>query len=108
MNLPPVIVRLPDGTQTSIAAIEVPHRVGETIQSWDCSFKGLDTSDYVVGQIWGRLGAMYFLGDQVRARMDLPTTIKAILDLSGSATSACSTSWNWRTRCALSRRSWLS
>jgi hypothetical protein len=34
-NLPPVIVRMPDGTLRSIEAIEAPHRVDEQIQSWD-------------------------------------------------------------------------
>ena len=29
--------------------IEVPRRVDEQIQSWDCAFKDLETSDYVVG-----------------------------------------------------------
>jgi predicted phage terminase large subunit-like protein len=82
MNLPPVAVRLPDGTTQSIAAIEVPPRVDEQIQSWDCAFKDLETSDYVVGQLWGRLGAMYFLGDQVRGRMDFPATVNAVRDLS--------------------------
>jgi predicted phage terminase large subunit-like protein len=54
----------------------------EQIQSWDCAFKDLLTSDYVVGQLWGRLGPNFFLGDQVRARMDCPTTVKAVRDLS--------------------------
>jgi predicted phage terminase large subunit-like protein len=73
---------MPDGTLASITAIEVPVRVEEQIQSWDCAFKDLETSDYVVGQIWGRIGALYFLGDQVRARMDCPTTVKAVRELS--------------------------
>ena len=30
--------------------------VEEQIQSWDCAFKDLETSDYVVGQVWGRAG----------------------------------------------------
>jgi predicted phage terminase large subunit-like protein len=81
-NLPPVSVRLPDGTVTLITAVEVPHRVAEQIQSWDCAFKDLDTSDYVVGQVWARLGAAFFLGDQVRGRMDCPTTVKAVRELS--------------------------
>jgi len=80
-NLPPVVVSMPDGTQRSIAAIEAPQHVEETIQSWDCTFKDLDTSDYVVGQVWGRLGPMFFLGDQVRARLDCPGTVKAVRDL---------------------------
>jgi predicted phage terminase large subunit-like protein len=81
-NLPPVIVQLPDGTQISIVAIEAPHRVDEQIQSWDCAFKDLQTSDYVVGQAWARLGAAYLLADQIRARMDCPTTVKAVRALS--------------------------
>ena len=81
MNLPPVVVSLPDGTQMSITAIELPHRVDESLQSWDCAFKDLDTSDYVVGQVWGRLGSMFFLGDQVRARMDCPATAHAVRQL---------------------------
>jgi predicted phage terminase large subunit-like protein len=80
-NLPPVIVRLLDGTHRSIDAIEAPRLVDEQIQSWDCSFKDLDTSDYVVGQVWARLGAIFLLGDQIRARMDCPATVKAVRDL---------------------------
>ncbi len=80
-NLPPVIVSLPDGSQMSITAIELPQRVDESLQSWDCSFKDLDTSDFVVGQVWGRVGSMYLLGDQIRARMDCPATVKAVLQL---------------------------
>ena len=69
-NLPPVVVRMPDGTQAPILAIEVPRRVEEQIQSWDCAFKDLKTLDYVVGQALGRIGSIYLLGDQIRARMD--------------------------------------
>ena len=80
-NLPPVIVRLPDGTQQSVIAA-VPARIDEVIQSWDCAFKDLATSDYVVGQVWGRAGAAYLLLDQVRARMDYPSTVRAVVGLS--------------------------
>ncbi len=80
-NLPPVVVRMPDGSTTSIPAIEVPHGPVEQIQSWDCAFKDLDTSDYVVGQVWARMGACFFLGDQVRGRMDCPGTVKAVREL---------------------------
>ncbi len=80
-NLPPVIVRMPDGTHQSINAIKVMH-VDEQIQSWDCSFKDLLTSDYVVGQVWARRGSLFLLGDQVRARMDCPATIRAVRALS--------------------------
>jgi len=81
MNLPPVIVRMPDGTQISIVAIEVPRYVDEQLQSWDCAFKDLETSDYVVGQVWARVGAFFLLGDQVRGRWDCPATVKAVREL---------------------------
>lgn len=50
----------------------------EVLQSWDCTFKDADSSDFVVGQVWGRAGPDKYLLDQVRARMDLPTTLMAI------------------------------
>jgi predicted phage terminase large subunit-like protein len=78
-----VIVRMPDGTLASIVAIELPRRVDEQLQSWDCAFKDSETSDYVVGQAWGRMGSMYLLGDQIRGRMDFPATVHAVRELSG-------------------------
>jgi hypothetical protein len=45
-NLPPVIVKLPDGSQLSIPAVELLS-TDEQAQSWDCAFKDLATSDYV-------------------------------------------------------------
>lgn len=83
-NYPPIFVRLPDGTQISIVAVDAPALVDEQIQSWDCSFKDLETSDYVVGQVWGRVGARYLLGHQVRARMDCPATVKAVREVSNA------------------------
>ena len=50
----------------------------EVIQSWDCAFKDLKTSDYVVGQVWARKNADMFLIDQVRGLMDFPATLAAI------------------------------
>jgi predicted phage terminase large subunit-like protein len=53
----------------------------EIIQSWDMSFKDAKDSDYVAGQVWGKKGADRFLLDQIRERMDFPTTIKAVCAL---------------------------
>ncbi|MEP9408554.1 phage terminase large subunit [Peribacillus frigoritolerans] len=58
-----------------------PDKFDEVSQSWDCTFKDNDDSDFVVGQVWGRIGADKYLLDQVRARMDLPATIKAFRDM---------------------------
>lgn len=48
------------------------------IQSWDCTFKDLKTSDFVVGQVWGMQGANRYLLDQVRGRMGITETMNAI------------------------------
>ncbi len=52
------------------------------VQSWDCTFKDSLTSDYVVGQTWGKYKASFFLLDQIRNRMSLPETMKAIRHMS--------------------------
>ncbi|MCI1696477.1 phage terminase large subunit [Aneurinibacillus aneurinilyticus] len=61
---------------------ELPSAFDEVIQSWDCTFKDSNDSDYVVGQVWGRIGADKYLLDQVRAQMNFPATISAIRSLS--------------------------
>lgn len=54
----------------------------ELIQSWDLAFKGTDGSDYVVGQVWLRVGSQAYLLDMVRDRMNFPQTLDAIRALS--------------------------
>jgi predicted phage terminase large subunit-like protein len=81
-NLPPIPVAMPDGSIQMIEVVEAPHSVDEEIQSWDCSFKSLDTSDFVVGQVWARRNGRFVLGDQVRGRIDCPGTLKAVIELS--------------------------
>lgn len=61
---------------------QAPDAFDEIIQSWDMAFKETNTSDYVVGQVWGRKGADKYLLDQVRDRMDFPATIQAVRSLS--------------------------
>lgn len=57
-------------------------RGAELIQSWDCAFKGLDDSDFVVGQVWARQAGSFYLVDQVRARMTIRGTLAAVLAFS--------------------------
>jgi predicted phage terminase large subunit-like protein len=59
---------------------ELPAATGSFrwLQSWDCSFKDTSESDYVVGQVWLRVDAAYYLVDQVRERMDFVRTRQAI------------------------------
>lgn len=59
----------------------LPH-MDTIIQSWDTALTTSATSDYVVGQVWGRKGADLYLLDQVRGRFDFDETVQAIRDLS--------------------------
>lgn len=52
--------------------------VDEVVQSWDLTFKDSKGSDYVVGQVWARIGNSAYLVHQVRARMNFTATCDAI------------------------------
>lgn len=56
----------------------MPAQFDEIIQSWDMTFKDKKENDYVVGQIWGRIGADKYLLDQLREQLDFPKTLKAM------------------------------
>ncbi|MBS4200286.1 phage terminase large subunit [Bacillus sp. FJAT-49732] len=51
------------------------------IMSVDATFKDKDDSDYVSIQVWGKVGANSFLKDRVKARMNFPTTLQAIMNM---------------------------
>ena len=50
IDLPPVAVRLADGSLGSVPAVAVPGQFDTMIQSWDMTFKDNASSDFVVGQ----------------------------------------------------------
>jgi predicted phage terminase large subunit-like protein len=81
-NLPAVEVRASTGQMVSVQAVPVPSEFEQEIQSWDLSFKNLDTNDPVAGQVWGAKGADRYLLDQVCKRLDMPQTVDAIRTLS--------------------------
>jgi phage terminase large subunit-like protein len=41
---------------------------GDWLTSWDTKLKQTDSGDYVVGQVWARVGGTYWLRDQVRGQ----------------------------------------
>jgi predicted phage terminase large subunit-like protein len=81
-NMPPVLVKLPDGSIERRNAAELPSRFDQQLQSWDMAFKGKQTSDYVVGQVQAAHGADRYVLDQIRERLDLPGTLLAVRRLS--------------------------
>ena len=62
-------------------ARSLPPRFDRIVGSWDMSFKDNKTSDFVVGQIWGRHGADFYLLDQARGRWDFSKTLEVFKNL---------------------------
>jgi len=48
------------------------------LASWDATFTGATTSDWVVGQVWGVFGGYRYGLDQVRARMSFTAACEAV------------------------------
>jgi len=57
---------------------KTPDAFDEIVQSWDLSFKKTTDGSFNVGQVWGRLGADYYLLDQYRERASFPEVKAAI------------------------------
>lgn len=62
----------------------LPRRFDKIIQVWDMTFKGdakvkkKKKTDFVVGQVWGKIGAESYLIEQVRGRWDFTETIEQV------------------------------
>ena len=75
-------MRLPSGALANVQAVDLPAQFDTLGQSWDMAFKDLVSSDYVVGQVWGKKRADCFLLDQTKERLDFPGTLRAVRSLS--------------------------
>lgn len=60
---------------------DLPKKFDKIINSWDCTFKDTDGTDYVVGQVWGKYGANSYLLAQTRARMSFTKTVESVISL---------------------------
>ncbi len=52
--------------------------IDEVIISVDCSFKDLNTSDFVAIQVWGRRGANKFLVSRLKEQLGFHATVQAV------------------------------
>lgn len=68
----------PRGCDTEAPAVFLPASFDAVIQSWDCTFKDSDGSDYVCGGVWGAKGADRFLLYRVWARLDFTSTVREV------------------------------
>ena len=57
----------------------LPERFDFMVQSWDCTFKGSEDTDFVAGQVWGKAQCKYYmLPYRVNERLDFGPTRRAI------------------------------
>lgn len=59
----------------------LPPKFEKKILSIDCTFKDTDGTDYVVGQVWGKIGTSAYLLDQFRNRMSFTKTCSSVLTM---------------------------
>lgn len=55
---------------------KLPERFDAAVISWDMTFKESATSDFVVGQVWGRKDGCFYLIDQFRGRWDFVKSLE--------------------------------
>lgn len=60
---------------------DLPARYDTMLTSWDMTFKEGTDNDFVVGQVWGRAGANFYLLDQVRGRWGFTETLHQVKQL---------------------------
>ena len=60
---------------------DLPAKFDKVVASLDATFKDTDGTDFVVFQVWGKLGANSYLLEQSRARMSFTKTISEVVRL---------------------------
>lgn len=60
----------------------LPSKFDYWLQAWDMSFNDKETSAYVCGGVLALRGSEVYLVDWIMERMDLPTTIRAVIKMS--------------------------
>lgn len=59
----------------------IPVSFDRILGSWDMTFKDKKDNDFVVGQVWGKKGADFYLLDQVRGQWDFVKTLQVFIQL---------------------------
>lgn len=61
---------------------QLPNIFERVIQSWDFTFKDAANSDYVAGQVWGKVGSNFYLIDSICEKLDFVGQVRAMRRLS--------------------------
>lgn len=58
--------------------VVLPPKFDIQVQSWDCTFKDSEKSDYVAGHVWGKNTSDFYLLDRHHEKMGIVETMRAI------------------------------
>jgi predicted phage terminase large subunit-like protein len=76
------VVTVEGGSQVRRECVGIPDYFDKMWQSWDCTFKDGENSDFVCGFVFGRRLSDYYLLDRSYGRMDILGTMDAIVKMS--------------------------
>lgn len=62
---------------------DLPTKFEKVVQSWDMTFKDSEGTDFVVGQVWGKIGASCYLLHEHRERMGFTKSKAAVVAMTG-------------------------
>lgn len=60
---------------------DLPKKFDKVIQSWDMTFKDSEGTDFVAGQVWGKLGANAYLLGRRKERMSFTKSKAAVVEM---------------------------
>ena len=78
LSMPPVKIKMLDGSVAFVDAVDKPDKFDDEMQSWDCTFKAKDDNDFVAGGYLGRKGADKFLLEVTHDRLTFTQTLTAM------------------------------
>lgn len=81
-TMPPVEVRMPDGSTRHVWADEVPAWWDTSAQSWDMTFKQTQSGSFVVGLVGAMHGPNGYLLDCFRDRLEFTGAVQAVRRMS--------------------------
>lgn len=78
MHLPPVMIKMADGTAQFVHAVELPTVFDASAQSWDMTFKKTEVGSFTVGLVAAKYRANAYVLDLYRERVEFTGALRAV------------------------------
>lgn len=81
-NLNPIMIRVPGEKPIEKLPVYLPVAFEQVLHSYDMAFKDEKHNDLVAGQVWGRVGANFYLLHRDTGHKNFPASLKLVRDFS--------------------------